>query len=58
MVITIEPVVGFKSCKGRIVELPDGWSVKTIDNSWTAQFEHTIHITSEKADILTQKFPE
>ncbi|MFC2777930.1 MAG: hypothetical protein ACFN4K_07630, partial [Pauljensenia sp.] len=31
----------------------DGWTIVTADRSRTAQFEHTIVVTEEGADILT-----
>ena len=33
---------------------PDGWTVLTADGSWSAHFEHTILITEEGAEIITQ----
>ena len=29
----------------------DGWTVATTDRKWTAQFEHTIVVTEDGADI-------
>ncbi|KAG8181334.1 hypothetical protein JTE90_017503 [Oedothorax gibbosus] len=51
MIFTIEPVI----CEGApdIVILEDGWTASTEDNSRSAQFEHTILITEEGAEILT-----
>jgi len=51
MVFTIEPILSLGSTK--IKTLSDGWSVVTLDNSLTAQFEHTIAIFSSRTDILT-----
>ena len=31
----------------------DGWTVVTADQSWTAQFEHTVLVTDDGAEILT-----
>ena len=31
----------------------DGWTVATKDTKWTAQFEHTLVVTEDGADILT-----
>jgi methionyl aminopeptidase len=31
----------------------DGWTAVTADGSWTAQFEHTLVVTDEGAEILT-----
>lgn len=51
MVIAIEPMIN--SGKPSIRILPDGWTVKTVDKSLSAHFEHTIAITSQGAMILT-----
>lgn len=32
---------------------PDGWSMKTVDGSLTACFEHTVAIVENKPFILT-----
>jgi hypothetical protein len=31
----------------------DGWTVATKDKKWTAQFEHTLVVTGDGAEILT-----
>ncbi|CAL1275585.1 unnamed protein product [Larinioides sclopetarius] len=51
MIFTIEPVI----CEGEpdIVILNDGWTAETEDKSRSAQFEHTILITTDGAEILT-----
>lgn len=30
-----------------------GWTVVTADGKWSAQFEHTIRVTTDGAEILT-----
>lgn len=52
MVFTVEPVI----CQGssEIEMLDDGWSVVTADDSRGAQFEHTILITENGYNILTE----
>ncbi len=52
MTFTIEPMIniGKRHCK----LLDDGWTVVTKDKSWSAQFEHTVLITEEGCEILTQ----
>lgn len=52
MTFTIEPVI----CDGspEIDILDDGWTAVTTDDSRTAQFEHTVLITKDGVDILTQ----
>ncbi|MBD1371805.1 type I methionyl aminopeptidase [Hazenella sp. IB182357] len=53
MVITIEPILTLGSHHVHILE--DGWTAKTIDGSWSAQYEHTIAITEHKPLILTKQ---
>ena len=36
------------------VELEDGWSVVTADGSLSAHFEHTIAVTEDGPEVLTQ----
>ncbi len=31
----------------------DGWTVRTVDGGWTAQFEHTVMLTRQGAVILS-----
>jgi methionyl aminopeptidase len=51
MCITIEPMVNLG---GSAVALDtDGWTVRTVDGRWSAQFEHTIVVTKRGAEILT-----
>ncbi|HSX44522.1 MAG TPA: type I methionyl aminopeptidase [Candidatus Saccharimonadales bacterium] len=52
MTIAIEPI----STLGRddIVGDPDGWTIWTKDGSWSAQFEHTVLVTNDGFEILTQ----
>ena len=56
MTFTIEPMINFgkRHCK----VLDDDWTVVTKDKSWSAQFEHTILITEDGHEILTQFSPE
>ncbi|GER30871.1 methionine aminopeptidase [Striga asiatica] len=49
---TIEPMLTMGSIKG--VMWDDNWTVVTRDGSLSAQFEHTILITKDGAEILTQ----
>lgn len=51
MVFTIEPMINAGTKKATI--LPDGWTAVTKDRSLSAQFEHTITVTSNGFDILT-----
>jgi methionyl aminopeptidase len=52
MTFTIEPMLTLGTYDYEIWE--DGWTVVTKDRKWTAQFEHTIVVTQDGADILTQ----
>ena len=51
MVFTIEPMLN----QGRraVRTEPDGWTVVTVDGKLSAQFEHTIAVTSDGAHVLT-----
>jgi methionyl aminopeptidase len=51
MIFTIEPVLAQGSHE--IVILEDGWTAVTLDNGRTAQCEHTVLITDDGAEILT-----
>ena len=51
MTIAIEPITTLGS--PAIVEAHDGWTLFTKDHSWSAQFEHTILVTEDGAEILT-----
>ncbi|MDQ1749610.1 MAG: methionyl aminopeptidase [Pseudonocardiales bacterium] len=51
MTFTIEPML---TLGGYAWEMwPDGWTIVTKDKSWVAQWEHTLHITDDGAEILT-----
>ena len=52
MTFTIEPMITLGTHEYDIWD--DGWTVTTRDKSWTAQFEHTILITEDGNEILTQ----
>jgi methionyl aminopeptidase len=51
MTFTIEPMLTLGTYDYDIWD--DGWTVVTKDRRWTAQFEHTIVVTSSGAEILT-----
>lgn len=51
MVFTIEPMINEKSYKTKM--LSDGWTVTTVDGGLSAQWEHTILVTSDGVEILT-----
>ena len=51
MTFTIEPMINLGSLDYEIWD--DGWTVVTTDRKWTAQFEHTIVVTEDGAEVLT-----
>lgn len=51
MVFTVEPMLTLGTSEWRIWD--DGWTVVTADTSRTAQFEHTLLVTDDGAEILT-----
>lgn len=51
MTIAIEPMIN--SGGSAVKRLSDGWTVKTVDRSLSAHFEHTIAITDDLPMILT-----
>jgi methionyl aminopeptidase len=52
MTIAIEPITTLGGSS--IYQLNDGWTLKTADGSWSAQFEHTVLVTSSGCEILTR----
>ncbi|KAJ7415564.1 Methionine aminopeptidase 1D, mitochondrial [Willisornis vidua] len=56
MAFTIEPIIMEGSPEFKI--LKDKWTAISVDNKRSAQFEHTIVITSEGAEILTKLVEE
>lgn len=52
MTFTIEPMVNAGKQHTRL--LADGWTVVTRDRSLSAQWEHTILVTEDGHDVLTQ----
>ncbi|XP_055956700.1 methionine aminopeptidase 1D, mitochondrial [Patella vulgata] len=53
MTFTIEPVITEGSDEIEILD--DGWTAVSADGSRSAQFEHTVLITSDGVEILTQE---
>lgn len=51
MTLAIEPMVNAGSYQIKFME--DGWTVKTVDGSLSAHFEHTIVVTANGPEILT-----
>ena len=52
MTIAVEPMICIGS--GEVKELPDGWTVVTADNTLSAHYEHTVALTENGLEILTQ----
>ncbi|NDG96037.1 MAG: type I methionyl aminopeptidase, partial [Actinobacteria bacterium] len=50
MTFTIEPMLTLGTYQHEMWD--DGWTAVTRDRRWTAQFEHTIVVTSDGAEIL------
>jgi len=53
MTFTIEPMINFG--KKEVKLLPDNWTVVTKDHSLSAQWEHTILVTSNGHEVLTRR---
>jgi len=51
LVITIEPILTEGS--PRVAVDPDGWTVRTVDGGWAAQFEHTVIVAPRGGVILS-----
>jgi len=53
MTLAIEPILnaGSKACR----TLRDQWTVVTRDGSLSAQWEHTVLVTSDRCEILTER---
>ena len=56
MCFTIEPMINLGSYHTRLLD--DGWTVVTKDGKLSAQWEHTIAVTSEGFEILTLREEE
>jgi methionyl aminopeptidase len=52
MVITIEPMLNMGDWQAKMGS--DGWTARTVDGQWSAQYEHTVAITSDGPQILTK----
>jgi methionyl aminopeptidase len=53
MAFTIEPMVNLGAAQVRV--LGDGWTVVTADGSLSAQFEHTVVVTHDGCEVLTER---
>ncbi|MBD1838807.1 type I methionyl aminopeptidase [Coleofasciculus sp. FACHB-64] len=52
MVFTIEPMINEGTWEVELLD--DGWTAVTLDRKLSAQFEHTVAVTEEGVEILTQ----
>ncbi|WP_007024092.1 type I methionyl aminopeptidase [Saccharomonospora iraqiensis] len=52
MTFTIEPMITLGTIDYDVWS--DDWTVTTRDKKWTAQFEHTLRVTDDGAEILTK----
>jgi methionyl aminopeptidase len=52
MTFTIEPMINLGSWRALMWD--DGWTAVTADGTRSAQFEHTILVTADGAEVLTQ----
>ncbi|MCK6551492.1 type I methionyl aminopeptidase [Myxococcota bacterium] len=52
MTFTIEPMINLGSHE-TVLDPGDGWTVRTADGRLSAQFEHTLLVTEEGHDVLT-----
>ena len=52
MAITVEPMVNLGSAAVR--SLDDGWTIVTADGSLSAQWEHTVVVTRDGYEVMTQ----
>ena len=53
MTMAIEPMVNAGGSQTKI--LSDGWTVVTLDGSVSAHFEHTVAVTEQGHEVLTQR---
>jgi len=52
MILAVEPMVNLGTQKTRV--LTDGWTVVTADGKPSAHFEHTLAITEDGVEVLTE----
>jgi methionyl aminopeptidase len=55
LVLAIEPMIVLGS--PRVREMPDQWTVSTVDHSVAAHFEHTVAVTETGVEVLTALAP-
>jgi methionyl aminopeptidase len=52
MALTVEPMVNLGGADVRVLD--DGWTIVTADGSLSAQWEHTIVVTREGCEVMTE----
>jgi methionyl aminopeptidase len=57
MIFTIEPMINVGKARAKIDKV-DGWTARTIDGKLSAQYEHTILITADGCEALTDVYGE
>jgi methionyl aminopeptidase len=53
MTFTIEPMINLGTHEVEVLE--DDWTAVTVDGSLSAQFEHTLLVTEDGVEVLTQR---
>ena len=53
MTLAIEPMINLGGAETKVLD--DGWTVVTADGSRSAHFEHTVAITPEGHEVLTER---
>ncbi|MEO0422985.1 MAG: M24 family metallopeptidase, partial [Pseudomonadota bacterium] len=56
MTFTIEPMIN--QGKAKVKTKKDGWTVVTADRKLSAQWEHTVAVTSDGVEVLTLRQEE
>lgn len=54
MIFTVEPMINMTQEWRVVVDARDGWTARTVDGARSAQWEHTVLVTSTGTEILTQ----
>jgi len=52
MTFTVEPMINHGTGK-TVLSRIDGWTVRTADGAWSAQWEHTVLVTAKGYELLT-----
>ncbi len=56
MCLTIEPMINAGTYETKV--LSDGWTVETVDEKNSAQWEHTLLVTKDSCEVLTRRSEE